>query len=83
MVALNNLGAAQKRQHLETIKGATEELIITAALHAGVNPNSIDPATHPAPNSFDPDAEDYDQLDVNLAERVLSYNNLVAKLDAL
>lgn len=83
MVALNNLGVTQKRQHLETIKGATEELIITAALHAGVNPNAINVATHPTPDSFDPNAEDYDQLDVNLAERVLAYNNLVAKLDAL
>ena len=83
MVALNNISNSQKLYHLQAMKDTAEELMISAALHAGVNPDTINVDTHPLPESFDPEAEDFDQLDVNLAERVKQYNDLVTQINAL
>jgi hypothetical protein len=83
MVALNNINNDQKLYHLNLIKESAEELIIVAALHAGVNPETIDTGTHPLPDSFDTEAEDFNQLDVNLAERVKQYNDLVTRINSL
>lgn len=83
MVALNTLSSESKRSHLETIKKEAEKLVISSALQAGVDPININPATHPLPDSFNEEDEGFDQLAVNLAERVKAYNVIQNEINLL
>ena len=77
MVALNRISSDARRQHLSNVLREQEKLIVVAALHAGVNPDEVDPATHPA-------AEDCEGvLDIRLAERVAAYNRLKSALEGV
>lgn len=77
MVALNRISADAKRQHLANILKEHEKLVLADALRAGENPDTIDPATHPAPD----DCEGV--LQISLATRVVAYNNLKASLESI
>jgi hypothetical protein len=75
MVALNRISSEARRQHLANVLKEQEKLIIAAALQAGVNPDDVNPASHPA-------AEDCEGvLEIRLAERVAAYKRLKSALE--
>jgi len=77
MVALNRVSNDAKRRHLGNVLQEQEKLVIAAALHAGILPDSIDPGSHPTPEECE------GVLEIGLAERVASYNRLKIALERL
>lgn len=77
MVTLNRISADAKRQHLSNIIKEQEKLILSAALRAGVNPDTVDTDTHPASDDVE------GVLAKDLADRVAAYNRLKTALEGV